>query len=245
MYGGNITTYGRRSVLKTAGTLIITAIGAVSVAGADNDEADGGENVLDFDTEVDLEADFEFEGAGQRVTDEVELDDGPVIAMVEYDGDASIHAHAIPQADQDMERVIVMTDDGPRGVGGVMATEGPYVFEIDLLFVDFDLDESEIEWTITIVQPVAEEGDAIEPPVEFEGEVSTLLGPVRLDGTEVAAATHDAEGNFQIDALPQEAEFADAMFFETGEFEGETTVDTEGVNWITVEAGGEWTLSIE
>ncbi|MGQ3411750.1 hypothetical protein ACT4ML_05750 [Natrinema sp. LN54] len=231
----------RRAIL-TGGTVVLISGSVLSpVVAQDDSERTNGE-----DGDDGFDPDYEFEGTGQGVTDEIELNDGVTIGQFEYSGGASMTVSAIPQSDDDYERPIVMTDEGEAGVGGILASEGSYLFEIEPLFVDIDLDESDIEWRLAITQPeVNDEDDVATPPLETDGDGSTVLGPIECEGTETAAVTHDGEGSFAVDILPSEADYPDSLFFESGEFEGETTVSTEGTGWITVQATDTWTLEIE
>lgn len=241
----------RRAVLAGGATVLITGVGAAECHDEASDDssdetrddtASEGREISGIDG---LEPEYEFEGSGQSVTDEVELDDGPTIGVFDYDGGASMTVNAIPQADQDREEPIVMTDEDARGVSGMMATAGPYVFEVEPGFVDTDVDESEIGWELAIAQPEVSEDEISQPPLEAEGDESTVLGPIELEGTEVAAATHEGEGLFEVTILPADDEFKELPFFESGEHEGEATVRSEGLAWVTVQATGAWTLTIE
>lgn len=231
----------RRKILTGGIVVLISGSIPSSVAAQDDSERTDTE-----DEDDGFDPDYEFEGTGQGVTDEIELNDGVTIGQLEYGEGASMTVSAIPQSGDDFERPIVMTDEGSFGVGGILASEGPYLFEIEPLVVDIDLDESDIEWHLAITQPeIDDEDDVATPPLEADGDESTVLGPIECEGTETAAVTHDGEGRFAVDILPSEADFPDSLFFESGEFEGETTVSTEGIGWITIQATDEWTLEIE
>lgn len=225
----------RRSVLRASGSLLFGAVGVSNVGGATT-----GQDITD---ENEFEPDFEFENMGQSVTNEVELAAGPAIGKLEYGGGGLITVHAIPQGDQGYEEILVMTDNASPGVGGMIAVEESYVFEIDPTSIDFD--PNDIEWQLTITQPEATEDEAREPPIGFEGSESTVLGPFIFQGTETATATHNGDGSLEIEILPQNEDFTSSLFYESGTFDGETAVRTEGVGWVPVQAAGDWTLQFE
>jgi len=226
----------RRTILRASATLFSGAIGWSTVGGArrQNQTDDNGEH----------EPDFVFEGRGQTVTQEVTLEKRPTVGKLEYGGDGSVTVNAIPQGKQGYEEILVMTDTASPGVGGMIAVDGPYVFEIVPTSFDLNVESSSMEWRLTITQPAVTESEIRDPPLAFEGAESTVLGPFRFDGTETATATHDGEGTLEIEILPQNADFTTSLFYEFGSFNGETVVRTDGVGWVTVQATGDWTLTV-
>lgn len=226
----------RRMMLRTSTALLLGAMGWSTTGGITT-----AQDNTDEDDEI--ESDFEFEGTGQTVTTETELADGPTIGIVEYGGNGSITVNAVPQGEQGYEEVLVMTDNASPGVGGMMAAEGTYVFEIVPTSFDLDTNSSDIEWQLAITQPEATQDEAQEPPLEFEGTESTILGPIMFQGTETAAVSHDGDGWLEIEVLPQNGDFASSLFYESGTFSGETVVRAEGIGWVPVQATGDWTLT--
>ncbi|QFU84323.1 hypothetical protein [Natronorubrum aibiense] len=226
----------RRTILRTSTALLFGAMGWSTTGGATT-----AQDNTDKDDEI--EPDFEFDGTGQTVTTEIELADGPAIGTIEYGGNGSITVNAVPQGEQGYEDVLVMTDNASPGVGGMMAVEGPYVFEIVPTSFDLDTESSNMEWQLAIIQPEAAENEAQEPPLEFEGTESTILGPIMFQGTETATVSHDGDGWLDIEVLPQNGDFATSLFYESGTFSGETVVRTEGIGWVPVQATGDWTLT--
>lgn len=70
-------------------------------------------------------------------------------------------------------------------------------------------------------------------------------GAASLRGTDSGDGDTRGEGNFIVEVSAQEAIFSELVFNEIGPFEGESTLTTEGVGYVTVEVDGPWTLTVE
>lgn len=223
--------------------MVSVASGFATATDDDGDDESGTETLVGGL----LEPEFESEGANRDVTDEIELDDGPTIAEVTFgENGVAFDVTAVPQTDQDSDVPMMVGHQASPSIGGMMTSADSYVFEVDP--VVSDADESDLEWELAITQPVAEEGEIEEPALEFEGDESSVLEPIRFDGTETVVATHDGE-QFAAVALAQTLEqqaHAERFFVETeGPFEDESDVEVEGPAWVWIYASGEWALAVE
>ncbi|WP_049890768.1 hypothetical protein [Natrinema versiforme] len=173
-------------------------------------------------------------GTGATVTDEFELEGGVTIAEAVHDGEVNFIVELIP-TDNGYEELLINAIGEYDGASGVLAEQGTYLLDID----------ADGEWEIEIRQPrsTADEADSL--PVELEGEGSTWDGPFLFDGLGQANGSHEGQGNFIVEILPQEDLFSELVFNELDQFEGETTFDIDGVGFVTVEAAGTWSLSME
>jgi len=219
----------RRQYLLVSGGLLALSSGTVqgtAQTAQDDDEADPHEFVEDPIT---------IDGEGATVTDEFDLEAGVTIAEATHDGESNFIVDLVP-ADGGREQLLVNVIGDFDGASGTMLDDpGTYLLDVD----------ADGAWELTILQPEAEEDDAQSLPLELEGENPTWDGPYLFDGLATATGTHDGQGNFIVEVLPQEGLFSDLVFNEIGVFEGETTVDAEGVGYVTVEADGPWSLTIE
>lgn len=103
--------------------------------------------------------------------------------------------------------------------------------------------ESEGPWDVTVRQPRAEEGEAL--PDSLSDDKSAVYGPYEFTGSYEVTGTHSGSGEFGARIYPQTNESATLLFQDLGDFEGETTVEYEGVGWIAVKAAGDWTLDFQ
>lgn len=187
--------------------------------------------------ETDTEAEPEplaFDGSGASVTEEFDLEGGVTIAEAVYDGESNFIVELIP-TDDGFEELLVNAIGDFDGASGILAEEGTYLLDID----------ADGSWEIEIQQPRATVDDADALPVELEGDGPGWDGPFRFDGLGQARGTHEGERNFIVEILPQEGRFSELVFNEIGEFDGETTFDLEGIGYVTVEADGPWSLTME
>lgn len=178
-----------------------------------------------------------FEGSGQAVTDAFDLIGGFVIAEMEHTGgDSNFQVELVD--DESGERVELFVNEIGEWAGetGETVDEGTYVLDIN----------ADGEWAVTLRQPRPTDGQ--EPPIDERGETPRVLGPYDLEGRQEATGSHQGDGNYIVRAHDAEAagdEFAELIFNELGEFEGSTTFSGPGLSWITVDADGEWELTVE
>ncbi|WP_226480090.1 hypothetical protein [Natrinema amylolyticum] len=189
------------------------------------------------ETDTDSESEPEpirFTGSGTSVTEEFELEGGVTITEAVHDGESNFIVELIP-TDDGFEELLVNAIGDFNGASGVLAEEGTYLLDID----------ADGSWEIEIQQPRAAVDDADALPVELEGDRPGWDGPFRFDGLGQARGTHEGEENFIVEILPQDGLFSEPVFNEIGQFDGETTFDIEGVGYVTIDADGPWSLSLE
>lgn len=186
-----------------------------------------------------------FQGSGQHVTKALTVNKGALLAEAQFADDVTLSITAVPQGDRGIETPMMTAETSP-GVGGAMVSDGPYVFGIEPT-VGFT-DTAAAEWNLTLIQPrVNDEPPVASPPVTYEGNSSAIVGPVQFSGggRETITFEHEGEGWVDVYIYPQNGDYSEFPFTNSGTFEGETTVQTEGVSWITVQASGQWTLALE
>ncbi|SDR35209.1 hypothetical protein [Natronobacterium texcoconense] len=177
---------------------------------------------------------LEFEGSGATVSDEFELEGGVTIAETAHDGESNFIVELIP-TDGDLSELLVNVVGDFDGASGVLAEAGTYLLDID----------ADGAWELEILQPRATEEEADTLPVELECEEPAWDGPFLFEGLGQANGTHEGSGNFIVEVLPQDGQFSDLVFNEIGQFEGETTFDIDGIGYVTIEADGPWSLTME
>jgi len=175
-----------------------------------------------------------FEDEGPTVSDEFELEDGITIAEAVHEGDSNFIVELVPTDDEFTELLVNVIGEFD-GAAGVIADPGTYLLDVD----------ADGAWEIDILQPEPTEADADPLPVELDGDAPTWAGPFVFEGLGQATGTHESDGNFIVEILTQDAMFPELVFNELDQFDGETTFDVQGVGFITVEAAGPWTLTVE
>lgn len=175
-----------------------------------------------------------FEGESQTVTDPVDLEVGATVATATHDGVSNFIVEVISTEDG-LPHLLVNAISGFDGASGTVVEQGRYVLDVD----------ADGAWTIDLFQPRASEDEAESLPIDLEGDSGTWAGPFAFEGLALARGMYEGQSNFIVDVLPQAGGFPAPVFNEIDAFEGETTVDVTGVGYITVEADGPWTLSLE
>lgn len=131
-----------------------------------------------------------------------------------------------------------------------MVADGPYTFEVEPLFA---FSETPTEWIVTATQPELKENvtdtalSVSQPPVSYEDKGSAIVCPVQFSAsdTETATIRHEGDGAVSVHIYPQSGDFGEGLFTDSGTFEAETSIRTDGVGWITVLAPGAWTRAVE
>lgn len=214
----------RRRYLAVGFGLAASIVGSSSVSATVSQE---------IDTELESEP-IRFTGSGASVTEEFDLEGGVTIAEAVHDGESNFIVDLIPTADG-FEELLVNAIGDFDGASGVLAEEGTYLLDVD----------ADGSWEIEIRQPRATVDEADALPVELEGEGPEWVGPFQFDGLGQARGTHEGEGNFIVEILPQDDRFSELVFNEIGQFDGETTFDLEGVGYVTVDADGPWSIALD
>lgn len=217
----------RRRRYLTVSVGLATTIAGLSGVSADTS---GG---IETETQGDPDP-IPFEGTGATVTDEFELEGGVAIAESTHAGQSNFIVDLIP-VDDGREELLVNVIGAFDGASGVLAEQGTYLLDVD----------ADGNWTIDIRQPRSTEDEADPLPTELDGTEPAWDGPLLFDGLGEARGTHEGQGNFIVEILPQNGRFPELVFNEIDQFDGETTFDVDGVGYVTVEADGPWTIELE
>ncbi len=209
----------RRQYLATSLGVVATAAGCTAIGQSSQPDR--------------YEPTVSFEGDGQTVSDEFELDDGVTIAEAVHEGDSNFIVELVP-TDGERTALLVNVIGEFDGAAGVLAEPGTYLLDVD----------ADGPWEIDILQPEPEAAEAESLPVELEGEGPTWEGPFIFEGLGQATGTHEGDGNFIVEILTQDAMVPELVFNELDQFDGETTFDVFGIGFITVDAAGPWTLTV-
>lgn len=179
-----------------------------------------------------------FEGSGQSVTEEFSAAGQAGVFIFEHDGESNFIVELINAETGDTEEILI---------NEIGTTDGAVAVPMmpDDHYLDVTADGS---WSIEYAEPLPLEEDIHQVPVEGSGNGKDVIGPVELDGRVTVSGEHDGESNFIVTALDELAMYPTdqaVVFNEIGQFEGETTVNYDGVVWIVVDADGNWTIEIE
>lgn len=177
---------------------------------------------------------LQFDDTGATVTDEFELTGGVTIIEARHDGESNFVVELIP-TDNGREELLINTIGAYDGAAGTLAERGSYLLDID----------ADGNWEIDVRQPSATPDETEPLPVELDGSGPAWDGPFQFDGLGQAHGVHDGERNFIVEILPQEGLFAELVFNEIGQFDGETTFDIDGIGYVIVDADGPWSVTIE
>lgn len=178
-----------------------------------------------------------FSGSGQTVTDAFGA--GYFTAFVfEHDGESNFIVELIDDDSGDTVDILVNQIGSVSGAVGIGLAEGEYVLDVD----------ADGDWSIELGEPYAPDEHYGVPPASVSGQGHDVYGEVEVDGRVTVSAQHDGESNFIVRAYDEANTrgIADEIIFnELGEFEGETSVQLEGLFYITVEADGDYEIEIE
>ena len=175
-----------------------------------------------------------FEGDGATVTDAFTLEGGVTIVEAVHDGESNFVVELVP-TDGDRRHLLVNVIGDFDGAAGVLVDDSEYLLDVD----------ADGAWALEVLQPRATADEAESLPVTLDGASPTWAGPLRFDGLGTATGSHDGQGNFIVEVLLQDDHFPALVFNELDSFEGETTFTVEGVGYVTVDAAGPWTLTLE
>ncbi|MWV40462.1 hypothetical protein [Natrialba sp. INN-245] len=216
----------RRRYLTASTAVTVSILGPSSVITASSQERD---------TELEaISESHRFDGTGATVTDEFDLETGVTIAEATHDGESNFVVELIP-TDDSRSQLLVNTIGAYDGAAGVLTDTGRYL-------VDIDADGA---WALEVGQPDPEEDDAESLPVELEGDSAAWDGPFQFEGLGQAHGTHEGQGNFIVEILPHGGRFPGLVFNELDQFDGETTFNLDSIGFVTVEAAGPWSLTLE
>lgn len=183
------------------------------------------------DVTIDQPSTQSFSGSGQSVEEGIEIDGGLTVVDASHNGESNFQVSLVndSQFDDNFINVIGEFD----GAQADLIDEGEYLLDIN----------ADGSWDIDIEQPRAGSGDSL--PESISGNGPDVVGPIEFNGTHIADGSHSGESNFQVQVYPMEGSFAETLFNEIGEFDGETTFSYSGVGWVDINADGSWQIDIE
>jgi hypothetical protein len=173
-----------------------------------------------------------FSGSGQKAVEDVDMIGGVTIVDASHDGESNFQVEFVPSEGDFNELFVNEIGQWEGSVANLI--------DADTYIIDVTADG---DWELTVRQPRPTSGDALSQSASGEG--AEVVGPYEFDGTHIATGSHDGESNFQVEVLPIEGSFAELVFNEIGEFEGETTFSHDGLGYVDVNADGAWDLELE
>ncbi|MCQ4331947.1 hypothetical protein KM295_00305 [Natronomonas sp. F2-12] len=180
---------------------------------------------------IDEPATQSFSGSGQSVEDGVEIEGGLTVVEATHSGESNFQVSLVDDSEFDDNFINVIGDfDGSQAD---LIDSGEYMLDVN----------ADGSWSIDIHQPRSGSGEDL--PKSLSGSEPDVVGPIEFGGTHVADGSHSGESNFQVQVYPMEGSFAETVFNEIGEFDGETTFSFDGVGWVDINADGSWEVNIE
>ncbi|USZ72033.1 hypothetical protein [Natronosalvus halobius] len=174
-----------------------------------------------------------FSGSGAEVHDDLEIEGGlTVVEATHTGGSSNFQVHLVP-SEGDFDEMFVNEIGEYEGATAALIDSDTYQLDV----------EADGDWEITIRQPRATSGDSL--PQSIDGTVNEVFGPFEFGGSHTAVGEHRGDGNFIVQVYPPEGDWGELVFNEIDEYEGETTFRHDGVGYVAVEAGGDWSLSLE
>ncbi len=218
----------RRKLLERGGIVLGTPLATAMLQDDSDDESEEPDPV-------------EFVGDGVTVTEEFETEGGPTLIDAIHEGESTFDVRAVPSEDGQDYSLFSQTGSFD-GSTGAYIEEGTYVFYVD----------ADGPWELVVRQSRVSETEAEEPPLSITDSGTDWIGPILFDGDTTVKAAYEAESFFRVDIVPQEVENNDfvwngteLVFDAIGAFGGVTSVHTDGVGYVTVDAVAEWTIEIE
>jgi hypothetical protein len=175
-----------------------------------------------------------FSGSGQSTVEGLEVVPGPITAAFTADSEAYHTVTLIAPEGGSFDDILL--------VSGAFSGEGRQVTTAEE-GGEHDLDvNTRAEWELAIEQPTNPEPESL--PVDMSGSGYDYAGPFAFDGETTFQATHDGERNFIVQAIPLDpSRIATDVFYETEQFDGETTERVDAPAYLNVRADGEWSVS--
>ena len=175
-----------------------------------------------------------FSGSGQSTVEGVEVVPGPITAAFSVDSEAYHTVELIAPEGGNFDDILL--------VSGAFSGEGRQVTTAEE-GGEHDLDvNTRAEWELTIEQPTNPEPESL--PVDMSGSGYDYAGPFAFDGPTTFQGTHDGERNFIVRAIPLDpSRKGTDVFYETEQFDGETTERVDAPAYLNVRADGEWSVS--
>lgn len=172
-----------------------------------------------------------FRGTDEAVREGITIEDGLTVAEATHAGEGNFQVELAGGGE--FSNLLVNV------TGSFDGSHAEYV-DADEYILDVNADGP---WSVTLRQPRAWSGESL--PRDASGSSPAVVGPLELSGTSIARGTHEGTGNFQVQLYEQGAQFAEVLFNEFGQFDGDTTFSADGIGWVDVNAEGPWSLSVE
>jgi len=212
--------------------------------GSDGDGGDGQANFSDADTLLSFaetgdrdppyfDADYqEITGQSSRITEEISVDRRMVAVAAEHEGRGSFRVEA------GSAKLFESADE----FEGATARAGAS----DSLTLDVDAGG---EWTVIVANPQSSPEETRRPPVSASGSGRQLVGPVAVDESTTATASHSGSSVFTALMYDEAAESyrgRSILYNDPGDFDGkQSELNEELSGWVVVSTEGEWTLEFE
>ena len=174
-----------------------------------------------------------FSGSGKSTVKGLEVVPGPITAAFSADSEAYHTVTLIAPEGGGFDDILL--------VSGAFSGEGRQVTTAEE-GGEHDLDvNTRAEWELAIKQPTNPEPESL--PVDMSGSGYDYAGPFAFDGETTFQGTHDGERNFIVQAIPLDpSRIATDVFYETEQFDGETTERVDAPAYLNVRADGEWSV---
>ena len=207
------------------------------VDGTIDGDGDGDDEPVDSLEGTVLEAGerHSIDGDGPTESSAFDLAEGIVTIEFSHDGDSALEVELVPDDDVGDVRLLPTTGADPGSGESIIPVEsGSYRLVVD----------ADGAWSIDLEQPAVHADDLTGLPVERSGTGSSIVGPLRTDGTVSVNATHDGSGRFIVDGQGADGH-SEQLINRTGEFDSSRSYSAGGAVWLNVEADGNWTLEIK
>lgn len=185
------------------------------------------------DTPASTEPDpLTYSGSGQEVIDDVDIIGGLTIVEATHDGESNFAVEFVP-SEGEYNELFVNRIGSYEGATAELIDSDTYQIDVT----------ADGDWSLTVRQPRPASGESL--PQSLDSDKPEVHGPFEFDGTHTATGEHDGDSNFAVRVFPPEGSFAELVFNEIGNFEGETTFRFDGVGFVDIEANGAWSLEME
>lgn len=184
-----------------------------------------------------LETPTSRSGSGQTVTDPFEAARFTTF-VYEHSGESNFIVELINDDSGEREDILINEIGAVSGAVGAGLEEGSYVLDVD----------ADGDWSIEAGEPFAPDDEYGVPPASITGDANDVYGEVEIDGRVTVTGEHSGESNFIVEAWDEAntGPYPDEIIFnEIGGFQGETSVQLEGLFYIAVEGDGEYQIEIE
>ena len=152
-----------------------------------------------------------FEGNGDGVTPEIDLQEGVVVLKAEHQGASNFDVNLLVEEGE--STLSVEAVGSYAGERAHQVRPGPLRLEV----------KADGPWRIEVSQPQWEGGQ--EPPIEFSGQGDGLVGPILLStGLYRTKFTHSGSGSFIAELLRVDGPGSELVVEHTGKFRGNVAI---------------------